>query len=389
MSSRPFNELDKAWADHNLEWRDPADVMSNWKESADMDPKLLSSKVSGKWWETLKSCGITLFVTREYEHLVLAIACGSVGPQVSYLRIPHPSGLVIDRKRRSLYIASTRNPNQVYTFKPAFYADTSKSKPVFMPVSAHFYPGCLYMHDLALINGCLYANAVGRNTIVRLYGDGSFKNAWWPQCIEKKGRPVEKLNYIQLNSIAAGTSLKCSYFSASAENISKLRPGHKDFPVDKRGVIFSGSTRETVVRGLTRPHSLRWYKDKLWVDNSGYGEFGLADPKSGKFIALHRFPGWTRGLCFCKNIAFVGVSRVIPKFYKYAPGLDVKNNLCGIFAVDMEKGNILGSLIWPAGNQIFALDWIDSRVSSGLPFRCKKMPKEKINRIFYSYKTGG
>ncbi len=387
MSSKSLNQLDKIWANHNLEWRNPADVASQWKESADLNPALLYSKVSGKWWETLAKCKITLFVTREYEHLVIAVGCGSRGPEVSYLRIPHPSGLVVNRKKKSLHIASTRNPNQVYTLKPVDNCpDIAKGKPVFMPASTHFYPGCLYMHDLALIDGGLYANAVGRNTVVRLHDNGGYENAWWPRCIERKGKPIEKLNYIQLNSIASGTSLKNSYFSASADSISNIRPGHRNFPVDKRGVIFSGSTRETIVRGLTRPHSLRWYKDKVWADNSGYGEFGFADFKSGKFIALYGLPGWTRGLCFYKNIAFVGVSRVIPRFYRYAPGLDVKNNLCGIYAIDMIKGEIVGSLVWPSGNQIFALDWIDSRDSCGLPFSKNKMPKEKINRIFYSYR---
>ena len=34
-------------------------------------------------------------------------------------------------------------------------------------------------------------------------------------------------------------------------------------------------------------------------------------------------PGWTRGLWFHGSTAFVGASRVIPRFSNYAPGFDV------------------------------------------------------------------
>ena len=98
-------------------------------------------------------------------------------------------------------------------------------------------------------------------------------------------------------------------------------PGQRNYPVDRRGVIFSGATREPVVRGLTRPHSARIWRRKLWVNNSGYGEFGTAG--DGAFVTVARLPGWTRGLAFAGGYAFVGVSRVIPRFSAYAPGLDV------------------------------------------------------------------
>ena len=35
-----------------------------------------------------------------------------------------------------------------------------------------------------------------------------------------------------------------SYFSASTDTVSARRPGHRNFAVNRRGVIFSGATRE-------------------------------------------------------------------------------------------------------------------------------------------------
>ncbi|MBN3876279.1 MULTISPECIES: hypothetical protein [unclassified Nostoc] len=49
-----------------------------------------------------------------------------------------------------------------------------------VPVRSCFFPGCLYIHDLALIGGALYANTVGENVVVRLDDDGCSHRVWWP-----------------------------------------------------------------------------------------------------------------------------------------------------------------------------------------------------------------
>ena len=60
------------WARHSAEWRDTAQVCSQWREASALDPRLLESKASSGWWATLERLGMTLLVTREYEHLVMA-----------------------------------------------------------------------------------------------------------------------------------------------------------------------------------------------------------------------------------------------------------------------------------------------------------------------------
>ena len=60
---------------------------------------------------------------------------------------------------------------------------------------------------------------------------------------------------------------------------------------------------------MTRPHSARFWRDRLLVDNSGYGE--LVSIEGEKPVVIARLPGWTRGLCVVGDIAFVGTSRVI------------------------------------------------------------------------------
>lgn len=395
MSAPSREELDTLWSRHHAEWRDTAQVASQWREASGTDPRLLQFGVQGAWWEIVAASGVTLLVTREYEHLVLAMRATDAAPEISFMPMPHPSGLVADRARSVVHVASTRNPNQVYDFTPVhglLPRLDAKQQPLerhpLVPVRARYFPGSTYLHDLAVIGGALYGNAVGQNAVVRLRDDGHAEPVWWPRTIETEEGPSFGRNYLQLNSIAAGDDLTSSFFSASAEKMSARRPGHRNFPVDRRGVIFSGATREVVARGLTRPHSARLHEGQIWVDNSGYGELGIA--AAGGFTPVARLPGWTRGLCFQGRVAFVGTSRVIPRFRQYAPGLDVAGSICGVHAVDTVSGAVLGSMIWPYGNQIFAIDWLPAQVSSGFPFAVgakRATARERI--LFYSFQPGG
>ncbi len=84
----------------------------------------------------------------------------------------------------------------------------------------------------------------------------------------------------------------------------------------------------------------------------------------------------------------MGTSRVIPRFHRYAPGLDIDGSLCGLHAVDTSSGKILGSLVWPFGNQIFGLDWTPVEMTSGFPFDDGKTEpirtdEKTVLRLFY------
>ncbi len=384
--------LEASWTTHSEKWRDPSQIISHWRAPDRMNPVLFKYKVEGKWWDLLDQEGITLLVSREYEHLLMAMCADGKGPQVSYMPLPHPSGLTTNRATGSVYVASTRNPNQVYNLVPAKgivprsdrKCETAEGGLLFPKIS-RFYPGCLYIHDLALMGNVLYANAVGQNAVVRLNPDGSYEHAWWPKCLETPvGRAFDQ-NYLQLNSIASGGSLETSFFTASTDKISARRPGHRNFPVDGRGVLFSGATREPFVRGLTRPHSARILDGSIWLGNSGYGEVGFVD--GDLFMPIVRLPGWTRGLCFCGRIAFVGVSRVIPQYRQYAPGLDSTKSLCGLRAIDTKTGEVLGGLTWPSGNQVFSIDWVPRSVSRGFVLSTNgRRARAREELLYYRFK---
>ena len=103
-----MKELDAMWAHHHAEWRDTAQIASQWEEARHVDPTLLRQRTRGEFWDVLDEAKATLFVTREYEHLVMALSVLRGSPTVTFMRLPHPSGLAYDRTRKRLHIASTR-----------------------------------------------------------------------------------------------------------------------------------------------------------------------------------------------------------------------------------------------------------------------------------------
>lgn len=376
-------------AEQDGRWRDPYEVVAGWEDAGGVSPSLLRHRVSGGWWDALERADSTLLVSREYEHLLLALTVAEGRPRISFMPLPHPSGIAYDPRRRVVHVASTRNPNQILELSPVTRllprADLRAAPPAerpLVPIRSRFLPGALYIHDLAMVGDKLHASAVGENAVIRLDPDAP-RRVWWPRCVERGDAPAFDRNYLQLNSIAAGRGVRSSFYSASAESTSARRPGHRNFPVDGRGVIFSGKTREPYARGLTRPHSARLHDRRLWVDNSGYGQAGVIE--DGRFEPLATLPGWTRGLAFGGGIAFVGASRILPRFQHYAPGLEPERCRCAVHALDAESGRSLGRIEWPEGDQVFATELVPRRLTLGFPLTRPGHRDRRARDVFYAF----
>jgi hypothetical protein len=67
------------WSAHNAAWRAPEQAATFWREASAIDPRLLRGRAYGAWWETIGRLRITLLVSREYEHLLLAMTMTAQG----------------------------------------------------------------------------------------------------------------------------------------------------------------------------------------------------------------------------------------------------------------------------------------------------------------------
>ncbi|MCC5639944.1 TIGR03032 family protein [Nostoc sp. CHAB 5844] len=116
------------------------------------------------------------------------------------------------------------------------------------------------------------------------------------------------------------------------------------------GCVIDVESNEIVMTGLSMPHSPRWYKDKLWLLNSGTGEFGFVDLDRGMFEGVAFCPGYLRGCAFHGEFAIVGISQ--PRHNKTFSGLPLDEKLqqknveprCGLLVIDLRSGDIVHSL---------------------------------------------
>jgi hypothetical protein len=115
---RRAGDPEPRWEEHAAAWRDPAGVVAGSEPRPRVEPALLRARARGRFWEVLSRHQITLIVTREYEHLVMALSAPEGRPHQTHLPLPHPSGVAFDPHRAVVHIAATRNPNQLVTLAP-------------------------------------------------------------------------------------------------------------------------------------------------------------------------------------------------------------------------------------------------------------------------------
>jgi uncharacterized protein (TIGR03032 family) len=113
------------------------------------------------------------------------------------------------------------------------------------------------------------------------------------------------------------------------------------------GILIDARSHEIVCRGLSMPHSPRWYQDKLWILEAGGGGLGTIDLATGKYQQVAAFPGFSRGLDFVGPYAFVGLS--LPRNLQIYKGLTVAElpidkRSCGVWVVDTRSGKVVAFL---------------------------------------------
>jgi uncharacterized protein (TIGR03032 family) len=170
----------------------------------------------------------------------------------------------------------------------------------------------------------------------------SFLPLWQPPFISK----LAAEDRCHLNGLALRDGLPRYVTAASQSDVADGWRDHRS----SGGCVMDIESNEILLSGLSMPHSPRWHQDKLWLLNSGTGEFGYADLDRGKFVPVAFCPGYLRGFAIHGDFAIVGISQ--PRHNKTFSGLELDEKLqekkaeprCGLLVIDLRSGDTVHSL---------------------------------------------
>lgn len=199
------------------------------------------------------------------------------------------------------------------------------------------------IHDIAIAEIDGVSRPIFVNTLfsclATISDTASFRPVWMPKFISHLA-PEDRCH---LNGLAMD-GRRPAYVSAVSS--SDVADGWRERRRDG-GVIIDVATGEKVATGPSMPHSPRLYDGRLWVLNSGEGEFGTVDPATGAFTPVCFCPGYARGLAFAGRHAVIGLSR--PRHNQTFAGLALDERLAakdavprsGLLVVDIDTGNVV------------------------------------------------
>jgi protein O-GlcNAc transferase len=149
-----------------------------------------------------------------------------------------------------------------------------------------------------------------------------------------------------LNGMCLDENDNIKYISSVCD--SDVQDGWRNRRKGEEGFIYDVQEDKKACENLTMPHSPRIYNGKLWLLNSGKGEFGYVE--DGKFVPLVFIPGFLRGLDFVGKYAIIGSSldRHEGRFSDLMLGDILKEKKiearCGIYVVDTTNGFIINQI---------------------------------------------
>ncbi len=214
-------------------------------------------------------------------------------------------GLAVSADARTLLLATHYQLYRFDNLLPPGQHAADGSDAVYVPRVA-WITGDLDIHDVAFgpPSGQAGDEPVFVNTLfgcLATASDGSsFKPLWRPPFISKLA-PEDRCH---LNGMAMESGVPRYVTAVSASDVAD---GWRDKRADG-GIVIDVATNEIVCAGLSMPHSPRLHDGKLWVLNSGTGEFGWVDTAARRFVPVAFCPGYARGLTFAGGCAIVGLS---------------------------------------------------------------------------------
>jgi|CXWL01.1.fsa_nt_gi uncharacterized protein (TIGR03032 family) len=305
--------------------------------AAAADPEAFRSVYTQGLPELFAQLGGTLLVSTYQSGRLIAVRADGRELNTHFRFFPSPMGIAVGREALVLgtqrHIWEYRNqPEAGHRLKPA-----GKHDACFLPRQAHV-TGDIRVHELAFAEGELWVVATRFSCLATLDDAHSFVPRWRPSFVSA----LSADDRCHLNGVAVVDD-RVRYVTALGATDSPQ--GWREHKATG-GILIDVPSGEIVARGLSMPHSPRWYGGRLWVLESGKGEIGTVDLATGTVTPIAQLPGFTRGLAFAGRYAFVGLSQVRESniFGGLPLSERVEEKRCGVWVIDLPTGRTVGFL---------------------------------------------
>jgi uncharacterized protein (TIGR03032 family) len=251
-------------------------------------------------------------------------------------------GLAVSADAQTLWMSSVYQLWRFENALPAGQCAPERYDRLYVP-QLGYTTGDVDAHDIALdhLGRPLFVNTLF-SCIAAASETHSFRPVWQPPFISR----LAAEDRCHLNGLALREGAPAFVTAVSTTDVHEGWRQHRQIG----GVVLDVSSGEIVARGLSMPHSPRWHEGRLYVLNSGAGEFGTIDLATGKFEAICFCPGYARGLAIRGQFAVIGLSTCREnRTFSGLPlddALEAKNvnPRCGLLVVDLRTGDIAHSL---------------------------------------------
>jgi uncharacterized protein (TIGR03032 family) len=328
----------------------PADAIGK-SQASPREPEPLRAVHTANFPGLLRRLGISLLVTTYQAGKVVLVREEGDHLNTHFRGFPAPMGLALHGDRLAIGTSV-----QIWEFHniPAVNAKlepTGVHDACFMPRACHV-TGNVQIHEMAWGGDELWFVNTRFSCLCTLDRMFSFVPRWRPPFISA----LEPTDRCHLNGLAMVDD-RPRYVTAL---------GHTDAPAGWRankasgGILIDVPSGDVVVRGLSMPHSPRWHAGRIWVCESGTGTLGFLDPNTMRYESIAAVPGFTRGLDFAGDLAFVGLSQV--RESAVFSGIPITERLkesertCGVCVVDLKTGQTIALLRFEdAVQEVFAV----------------------------------
>jgi uncharacterized protein (TIGR03032 family) len=221
----------------------------------------------------------------------------------------------------------------------------------FLARSSHL-TGPLMVHDLVFGDNRLWVVNTLFNCLATIEGNWSFVPQWKPPFISQ----LAVGDRCHLNGLAFQEDGQTpAYVTTLGE--TDTEQGWRENKA-AGGCLVEVSSGKVLLRGLSMPHSPRLYRGNLYLLNSGYGHLNRYVPGAERPEVLAALPGFTRGLDFWADHAFIGLSRI--RETAVFGGLPLQEHhdtlRCGLGIVNLSTRQVVGSFWFNSGvEEVFAI----------------------------------